>query len=52
MPLQVRSLERDEISVVGEWGGEADATALVLSIDHPMMDCTDAVLLSGSLRYL
>jgi hypothetical protein len=47
-PLQVRSLERDEISIVGERAGEGRAIARIPSVDHPPMDGINGVLVSGS----
>ena len=47
-PLQVRSLERDEIRLVGEWRGEGCGIARVSGVDHSLMNGTDGVLVSGS----
>src|SRR4029450_10943426 len=45
----VRALERDEIRVVGEWGGAGCGIAGVPGVDHPLMDGADGVLVGGSL---
>jgi hypothetical protein len=48
-PLQVRSLERDKISIVGDWSGKRRAIAAIPRVDHAQMDRTDGLLVSGSL---
>src|SRR5262245_6515204 len=45
--LQVSTVPHDEISLVGERGGEGRAVARIPSIDHPLMDSTDGVLVSS-----
>jgi hypothetical protein len=46
-PDEVRSLERDEICILGEWRGEGRAIASIPSVDHPLMDGADGVLVAG-----
>jgi hypothetical protein len=42
-----KSDPHDEISLVGEQGGERRAIASIPSADHPLMDSTDGVLVSS-----
>jgi hypothetical protein len=44
--LQMRSLERNEIGVIAEWGDESCGVAGVPGLDHPMMDGSDSFLVS------
>src|SRR5215510_5753580 len=45
-PLQLSTIPHDEISPVGERGGEGHAVAPIPSVDHPPMDSTDGVRFS------
>jgi hypothetical protein len=47
--LQVRSLEGDEIRLVGEWGGKGYGIARIPRVDHALMDGTDGALVGGNL---
>ena len=49
--LQVCSLERDEIRLVGKWGGKGYGIARIPRVDHALMDGTDGALVGGNLSW-